>query len=118
MKSMRILVCGSRNWINRERIKEILEKYPHESVIIHGGCRGADQIAGNVARELKMKEEVYNAEWGKYGRSAGPIRNQKMIDDGKPDLILAFHEDMKSSKGTLDMVKRGSNHRIPVKLFK
>ena len=39
-----VLVCGDRNWTNKEKIKETLKKHP-ASLIIHGGCRGADRLA-------------------------------------------------------------------------
>lgn len=47
----------------------------------------------------------------KYGKSAGPIRNQTMLDDGKPDLVLAFP----GGRGTADMVAKAEKHGIPVR---
>ena len=47
-------------------------------MIISGGCKGAYKIAENIAKELNIPIEIYNAEWDKYGNSAGPIRNKKM----------------------------------------
>jgi hypothetical protein len=127
---MRILVCGDRNWTDKRMIGEVLigeaidATFPlfgrENVVIIHGASRGADSIAGEwVARwsSHNVTEEVYPANWEKYGRAAGPIRNQQMLDEGKPDLVLAFHDDFENSKGTKDMVTRARKAGIKVKVL-
>ncbi len=48
----------------------------------------------------------YPADWKRYGRAAGRIRNALMLEYEKPDLVIAFHEDLSTSRGTLDMLKR------------
>ncbi|KKN05312.1 hypothetical protein LCGC14_1088550 [marine sediment metagenome] len=102
---MRILVCGSRIWKDREGIKVNLASYAaHDPVVIHGGARGADTIAGEVAKELGFEVEVFPADWNKHGKTAGFIRNQQMLDEGKPDRLLAFH--LNNSRGTQDMIDR------------
>ena len=113
----RILVCGDRNWNDSEKIREILKEYPKESVIIHGGCRGADTLAGNVAKTLHMPVIVFSAEWNKHGLAAGPIRNKKMLDEGKPDIVLAFHGDISSSKGTKNMISQARTRGIEIILY-
>ncbi len=114
---MRILVCGSRNWTDKNYIQKQLSEYDQNTVIITGGAKGADTLAHRIAKSLEMKTEVYPAEWSIYGKSAGPIRNQKMLDRGKPDLVLAFHENLSESKGTADMIKRVHKMSIPLFLF-
>ena len=86
----RILICGSRDWTSHNTIKSVLSNYSKEIIVITGGCRGADTIAENVAKNLGMTVQVFNADWKKYGRAAGPIRNQKRLEE-KPDLVIAFH---------------------------
>lgn len=113
----RILVCGSRYWTDDNTIRKILKKYPTSTTIIHGGCRGVDNIAGRIARELGMKVDVFPAQWNKYGRSAGPKRNEKMLKEGKPDLVLVFHEDIANSKGSWDMLNRVIKTGVPYKIF-
>ncbi len=118
---MRLLICGSRDWINKSIIKhevELLHTNSRIEVIIHGGCRGADLLGAKVAQELNIPIEEYIVDWNKYGKSAGPRRNQKMIDDGKPDFVLAFHDDIDSSKGTLDMILRSQKHKINYKIVR
>ena len=107
----RILVCGDRNWTDEKAIEDVLEEYPNlqsptDITIIHGGCRGADQIAGKIAKKYGMKIEVFYAEWDKSGLRAGPLRNSKMLKDGRPDLVIAFHKNLDESKGTKDMVNK------------
>jgi hypothetical protein len=87
-----------------------------DTVIVHGAARGADTIAGETARILGMPVEAYPADWNKHGRSAGPIRNRKMLDT-KPDLVIAFHEDIESSKGTKDCVNEALRRGIQVEVI-
>ena len=105
---MKYLICGSRDWTNYNLIKERI-LYHQPTMIISGGCKGADKIAENIAKELNIPIEIYNAEWDKYGNSAGPIRNKKMLEEGNPDYVIAFHDDLENSKGTLDMVNKSLN---------
>lgn len=96
---MRILICGSRKWTEEEPIRTALQKYAHSDTIITGGCTGADIIAHKIAVELKLQTEVYPVsaiDWKKYGPAAGPIRNQKMLKEGKPDIVLAFPKKRRS----------------------
>lgn len=101
---MRVLVCGDRNWPRYSVIRKRLEKLPEDTIIVHGCARGADRIAGAVAKELGFKVEKFPADWKHYGKAAGPIRNKKMLKEGKPDLVLAFHSNLSASRGTKHMV--------------
>ena len=113
----RILICGSRDWSNIDIIKCRLDKFDSNSTVIHGDCRGADKIAGGLAKSMGMKIEVYVADWKIYGKSAGPSRNQKMLDDGKPTIVIAFHNDIDNSKGTADMIARAKKLGIPTEIL-
>lgn len=112
---MVILVCGDRNWNDVGLIHHYLAKYSPTKVI-HGGCRGADQISGILAKELGIPVQVFEADWSANGRAAGPIRNQRMLDESRPDLVLAFHNDIGSSRGTADMIRRAKKAGIQVEL--
>ena len=70
-------------------------------VIIHGAAAGADAMAGRYARENDIECREFPAEWERYGRSAGYKRNQQMLDEGKPDMVVAFP----GGPGTQNMVK-------------
>ena len=109
----RILICGSRDWNNFRIIENFLMSLEKDTVIIHGGCRGADTIAGYISKQLGLEVVIFNADWG-MGKSAGPKRNQKMLDEGKPTKIVAFHEDIENSKVTKDMITKGSKANIEI----
>jgi hypothetical protein len=109
---MKVIVTGDRNWMDLAKIREVLSQFPADTRLIHGGCRGADEICGLVGKELGFDIVEYPANWELYGKSAGPKRNQLMIDEGRktddPELTVcyAFHNDIKNSKGTKDMMRR------------
>lgn len=118
---MNILICGSRDWNDFPTVKKYLEEIKQKSMatndeqlpkIIHGGCKGADSIAGYLATQLGFPIRVFKADWLSHGKSAGPKRNQQMLDEGHPNLVVAFHDALESSKGTLDMVTRARKANI------
>lgn len=114
-KKLRVLVCGDRNWANRKLIRSrliITQIISNIEVLIEGECSGADRIAREEAEKLGIKVMPFPAKWSKYGRAAGPIRNQRMIDEGKPDLVLAFHNNLDKSRGTKDMINRAQKAGI------
>ena len=113
----RILICGDRNWKDVKTIENFVRSLPPDTVIIHGDCRGADKIADKAAKENGLKVETFSAKWEKYGRAAGPIRNRRMILDGKPDRVVAFHDDISKSKGTADMLKQARKQGISYEVF-
>jgi len=108
---MKILVCGDRYWKSKFIIKKYLE-YFNPSLVIEGGCKGADQIAAKAADELGIPVKPFPAKWGLYGKAAGPIRNRKMLDE-KPDLVLAFHFEITESSGTADTLFEAEKRGIP-----
>ena len=111
----RVLVCGSRDWRDEQLIEAVLrELSPWE--IIHGGSRGADSLAGAVAGRLGILVKVFQAGWERHGRAAGPIRNEQMLQEGHPDLVVAFHDDPGLGRGTADMVRRARAAGIPVRI--
>ena len=113
---MKVLVTGDRNWTDRESIRSWLSKLQDQGydTLIEGEARGADTIARQEAESMGYTIERYPAQWTSYGKAAGVKRNQQMIDEGKPDLVLWFHHDLKNSKGTRDMVNRAISQKIPV----
>jgi hypothetical protein len=115
---MRVLVCGDRNWTNTVPIIQRLSKLPPDTVIIEGEERGADTLAAGVAVHLGFQVEGYPAQWNKYGRAAGPIRNTQMLEEGKPDLVIAFHNNLSNSKGTKNMVEQVQKKGLPVEIIR
>jgi hypothetical protein len=109
---LKILVCGCRHYSNYSSIYSVLESFGADVTIISGACRGADKLAVEVAQKLGLSFREYPANWSLYGKKAGPIRNQQMLDMESPDLVIAFHPDIESSKGTKDMIRRAEYRGI------
>jgi ABC-type Fe3+-hydroxamate transport system substrate-binding protein len=83
-------------------------------VVIHGAARGVDEQAMIAAQTLPgVKHLPFAADWHKHGRAAGPIRNKRMLDEGKPDLVVAFP----GGRGTANMVKQAQAAGIPVQRY-
>ncbi len=106
---MKVLVTGDRFWDDYEATLRELEGLPKDCIIVHGACRGADTIAGEIAKALGMEVRPYPADWGRYGRGAGPVRNRQMLKeehlpDEPIDLVLGFHKNIQESRGTKDML--------------
>jgi len=100
---MRVLVCGGRDFKDWQLLHAELDNLkPPATHIIHGTARGADKLASDWAQSRNIPETRFRAEWEIFGRAAGPLRNQKMLMEGKPDLVVAFP----GSAGTADMVRR------------
>lgn len=116
----RILCAGSRHWSDREMIYNALIRY-HEKqfidYIIEGEAHGADKLSAEIAHSLGIPVMDFPAMWDVYGRSAGPIRNQQMIDNGMPTCALLFHDDITHSRGTRDMMLRLQKHHIPFEII-
>ena len=117
--SLRLLVCGDRNWSDYETIFNTIVYLGKVDVMIVGDATGADDLARRAAKALGIfTYPPFVAEWGIYGKGAGPIRNRRMIEEGKPNLIVAFHNDLSNSKGTQNTVELARKFGIPVKLVK
>jgi YspA, cpYpsA-related SLOG family len=116
-REKRLLVFGDRNWDDYEMIlEEVRQRNP--DVIIEGEARGADKLGRKAAEELGIPFVPFPAHWDRYGRGAGPIRNQQMLDEGNPTEAIGFHDNLKESKGTHDMWRRLKAAKIPVEMFK
>jgi hypothetical protein len=78
--------------------------------LIHGAARGADALAADWAKQRGIHAIAYPADWAHEGRKAGPIRNQQMLNSGKPHIVIAFP----GGKGTDDMISRSEAAGVPV----
>lgn len=116
---MRVLVCGGRDFNNNNLFLETMFHHlpeDEEIEIISGMARGADQFAVLFAEAYEFKLHEFPADWETYGKAAGPIRNQQMLDEGHPDLVIAF--PTKNSRGTWDMVRRAEKAGVKVIVVK
>lgn len=141
---MRVLVCGSRTWHDPARLVDAVLQGLYDEhecgfgvlhltpfTVIEGGAVGADDAARQWAHLSPLHPTAgesmpgfdgypavehlrFNADWDSHGRAAGPIRNQKMLDEGRPNLVLAFvDKPLAESRGTADMVGRAQRRDMP-----
>ena len=108
-----VMVTGSRDWSDRDIIEQAIRD-ENPTLLVLGDARGADTLALQIANDLKIPAIVHFAQWSQYGRRAGPIRNQEMVDRN-PDVCLAF--PLENSRGTADAMKRAKKAGILVKVF-
>lgn len=101
---MRVLICGGRDFSDERkfalRMDAINEQYGPFDCIVQGGAPGADRLARDLAYTWKIPTDEYVANWAKHGRAAGPIRNEQMLREGRPDIVVAFP----GGRGTANMV--------------
>ena len=118
---MKVLVCGSRTWTSQASVDRKLDDIHAStpiSLIVEGEASGADLMGRNWAERRGVPFVGYRANWKLYGRAAGPIRNREQFDKERPNLVVAFHEDLDSSKGTRDMVRYARSKNCPVEIVK
>lgn len=109
---MKILVCGGRDYTDREAVFAAFDRVHAKqpiTLLIHGAARGADALADDWARARGVPREPHPADWAKHGRSAGPRRNWRMLEAG-PDGVVAFP----GGRGTADMVRQARAAGVPV----
>lgn len=112
-RPIRVIICGSRGWGDRKRIENRLFDISPDAVIVHGAARGVDRIAHQEAEKAGFVVEPHPADWERYGKAAGFIRNEEMAKLGA-DLCICFWDG--KSRGTLDMMERAAAHGIPIEV--
>lgn len=126
---MRILVCGGRDFKRYTSVTKVLDELTYDecpnepqyagfmpqpdTVIISGCATGADTHAIDWSVVNWVLCEEYPADWKTHGKAAGHIRNQQMLDEGKPDLVVAFP----GGRGTADMIRRAMKAQVPVRRY-
>ena len=113
---MKVLVTGDRHWKDKKMIKDVLSYLYGIDLIIAGDARGADRLTHEIAKEIGIPSKEYEARWEKHGKAAGPIRNKAMLDS-KPNIVIAFHDNIKESKGTKNMMEQARKAGVPVYLY-
>lgn len=118
---IRVLVTGSRSWVDEKFIDETFASISAEYssgvrfVLVSGHCpAGADALAERACAGLGWTLELVPAEWDKYGRRAGFLRNKVMVDSA-PDRVVAFVMD--ESKGASMTVRLARDASLPVQVY-
>lgn len=110
---MRLLVCGGRDYTNKEYLYGCLDKFKETrgiDTIISGKAKGADTLAEQYAFDRNIMFVGYRADFARLGKKAGPLRNIQMLKEGLPDCIMAFP----GGKGTAHMIKIAKEANIEV----
>ncbi len=113
----RVLVCGSRDFTDRglvdaklDEVRQRLGGIPMR--VVSGAARGADRLAADWAKRHGVPCDEYPAEWDRYGRSAGYRRNERMLTEGQPQLVVAFPQG--ESRGTRMMMDIAAKAKVAV----
>lgn len=130
MSDYRVLVTGSRDWLDHNTVGAALACILAQQIdagrsmtVVHGDCpTGADRLASIWVGHMQIwlgrgpiAEEPYPADWNRYGNYAGPKRNEEMVKLGAA-VCLAF--PMPRSKGTRNCIRLAEAAGIPVREFK
>tara|TARA_Y100001972_G_C7441064_1_gene226353 strand:+ start:44 stop:460 length:417 start_codon:yes stop_codon:yes gene_type:complete len=104
VKTKRVAIVGCRNYKDYYYFKKKLNEWEKENgridMVVSGGAKGVDSLATRFAEEELRQLKVFEPDWEKYGIGAGPIRNQKIVDNS--DCVIAFPS--KDSRGTWNTV--------------
>lgn len=117
---MKLIIAGSRNFDNYELAEKIINFYieknkvnTKELEIISGGAKGADKLGERYAEEHNIKLTRCKANWSKYGKQAGMVRNSKMAKES--DALIAFWDGM--SRGTKNMIETALRRKLDVYVY-
>jgi hypothetical protein len=114
---MKVLVCGGRDYEEQSFVSDVLDDV-HQThnieILIHGSAAGADRCARRWAESRRVAHWAFPAQWATLGRAAGPIRNQIMLEEARPDLVISFP----GGSGTADMMRRATLAGVPVKEYR
>ena len=112
-RNTRYLICGGRDfddWPMLDRALSALILHPYASTIIQGAAQGADAMAAAWAKDHRAHVESYPADWKNHGPAAGPIRNRHMLDQGMPDVVIAFP----GGRGTANMIAQARSRKLVI----
>lgn len=106
----RFAVTGGRTYDNWHGVVHALSQLPATATLVHGAATGADSLCAQWWGDIQQRPiEPHPADWEQYGKAAGPLRNQEMVDSGL-DLLVAFP----GGRGTADMTARCKHAGIPI----
>lgn len=109
-----IVITGSRGWRDTntalEGVIEARSRFAEDVIFRHGGARGADSVASQMAELMGWPTELYSADWGLHGTAAGMVRNRRMLlEPTRADLVVAFNL---GSPGTQNMITLAQRYHV------
>lgn len=114
----RVIIAGGRDFNNYENLASAMDLYltnqKKKIVIVCGMAKGADMLGERYAKERGYEIAYFPAEWNRYGRSAGMVRNIQMAYNA--DAVCAFWDG--KSRGTKHMIDTAIERNLPVTIFR
>jgi len=116
----KVIVAGGRDFKNYNLLEKKLDVLlsnkvsDHTIVIVSGGANGADKLGERYAKKRNYKVDKFPADWDKYGKRAGYLRNEEMAKHG--DVLVAFWDGV--SRGTGHMINIMKRLNKPVKIVR
>ena len=108
---MRVAIIGSRDYPDRTQLDQAIALSGYDiTAVLCGGARGPDSWGKDWAEQRGIPVVDYPADWDKYGRSAGMVRNAKMIANA--DAVIALWDGV--SRGTAEAIRLARRRGIPV----
>ena len=110
---MKVIIAGSRHCTDRKLLDEAIRESGFKITgVVSGGARGVDTMGEDWAAEHGVSIHLYAAEWDKYGRAAGPIRNQQMAKDSGAEALIALKSS--EARGTASMIKEAKKAGLKI----
>ena len=101
---MKVVIVGTRTYPDLEQVRKYVRDLSPDDIIVSGGAKGVDETAEGEARKLGMEVISVPAEWNKYGKRAGLMRNDIIV--GMADCVVAFWDGVSlGTKYTIDKAK-------------
>lgn len=112
INAMRVAIVGCRDWRDTSVIRDLIERLPADTVVVSGHGGNVDLYAERAAKARGLQTLIFPADWKKYGRSAGPLRNATIV--GNSDYVIAPWDG--KSHGTHDTIRKAESAGIPVQI--
>lgn len=116
---LKVIIAGCRHYAERCYVAEAMEAwreaYPNRRIteVVWGCAAGIDSLGAEWATEQRIQLKAFPADWNRYGRAAGPIRNERMAEYA--DALVAIWDGR--SKGTYNMIQEANRHGLLVFVY-
>jgi predicted Rossmann fold nucleotide-binding protein DprA/Smf involved in DNA uptake len=113
----KVIIAGGRDFKKDKNTFETLDKILSKQLkgieVVSGGARGADAVGEEYAVSRGLNIRVFEADWDKYGKSAGYRRNAEMANYG--NALIAFWDG--ASRGTKNMIELAEKKGLPIRVI-
>lgn len=113
-KPLYVAIVGSRDFPDLQIVKDYVLTLPKHAIVVSGGARGVDKAAERAAIMRGLETRIFLPDWEKYGKQAGFIRNNDIID--RADIVAAFWDG--DSRGTANSISLAKKKKKPLTVFK